>query len=120
MCFSVSFLNAQSSSDNSFIRNYQLSSEQYISGTDGKVYMNVHIWGAGGTSGTIRVYEGIDFASLMSAAGGPSQFANLKKIRLYREKPDQNGQLVYFIDLTDFLDSGDSQTFPKLNRMTLS
>ena len=74
------FLNAQSSSDNSFIRNYQLSSEQYISGIDGKVYMNVHIWGAGGTSGTIRVYEGIDFASLMSAAGVHSQFANLKKL----------------------------------------
>ena len=67
--FSAFFLNAQSSSDESFIRNYQLSSEQYISGIDGKVYMNVHIWGAGGTSGTIRVHEGIDFASLMSAAG---------------------------------------------------
>ena len=112
--FSAFFLNAQSSPDESFIRNYQLSSEQYISGIDGKVYMNVHIWGAGGTSGTIRVHEGIDFASLMSAAGGPSQFANLKKIRLYREKPDQNGQLVYFIDLTDFLDSGDRSNFPKI------
>ena len=52
--------------------------------------------------GNLQVYEGIDFASLMSAVGGPSEYANLKKIRLYRETPDENGQLVYFIDLTPF------------------
>ena len=76
--------------------------------------MNVNFWGAGGSSGTIQVYEGIDFASLMSAFGGPSEFANLKKIRLYREKPDQNGQLVYFIDLIKFLETGDRSSFPKI------
>ena len=62
------------------IKDYQLSSEQYISGPDGKVYMNVSFWGAGGNSGTIQVYEGIDFASLMSAVGGPTEYANLKKL----------------------------------------
>ena len=106
-------LNAQTSL-NPTIKDYQLSSEQYISGSDGKVYMNVSFWGAGGNSGTIQVQEGIDFASLMSAVGGPSQYANLKKIRLYREKPDQNGQLIYYIDLTEFLDTGDRSNFPKI------
>ena len=96
------------------IKDYQLSSEQYISGSDGKVYMNVSFWGAGAGSGTIQVYEGIDFASLMSAVGGPTEYANLKKIRLYREKPDQNGQLIYYIDLTKFLDTGDRSNFPKI------
>ena len=50
----------------------------------------------------------------MSAVGGPSQYANLRKIRLYREKPDPNGQLIYFIDLTQFLDTGDRSNFPKI------
>ena len=76
--------------------------------------MNVSFWGAAGNSGTIQVYEGIDFASLMSAVGGPTEYANLKKIRLYREKPDQNGQLVYLIDLTKFLNTGDRSNFPKI------
>ena len=76
--------------------------------------MNVSFWGAGIGSGTIQVYEGIDFASLMSAVGGPSEYANLKKIRLYREKPDQNGQLIYYIDLTKFLNTGDRSNFPKI------
>ena len=91
-----------------------MSSEKYISGPDGKVYMNVNFWGIGGNAGTIKVQEGIDFASLMSAVGGPSQFANFKKIRLYREIPDDNGQLVYFVDLTSFLKSGDRSSFPKV------
>ena len=46
--------------------------------------------------------------------GGPSEYANLKKIRLYRETPDENGQLVYFIDLTPFLEKGDRSNFPKI------
>ena len=46
--------------------------------------MKVNFWGASNNVGIFRVHEGIDFAS---RAGGPSQFANLKKIRLYREKP---------------------------------
>ena len=112
--FFIFSLNAKSLNDKTLIKDYQLSSEQYISGDDGKVYMNVNFWGTAGNAGTFQVYEGIDFASLMSAVGGPSEYANLKKIRLYRETPDENGQLVYFIDLTPFLEKGDRSNFPKI------
>ena len=108
-------LNAQSfAEDSPPIKEYQISSEKYISGTDGKVYMNVNFWGTGGNSGIVQVQEGIDFASLMSSIGGPAQFSNLKEIRLYRESPDENGQMVYIIDLTPFLKSGDRSNFPKI------
>ena len=113
--FFICVLNAQSSSENSpTIKEYQISSEKYISGTDGKVYMNINFWGTGENSGIVQVQEGIDFASLMSLVGGPTQFSNLKKIRLYRETPDDNGQMVYFVDLTSFLKSGDRSNFPKI------
>ena len=112
--FMICFLKAQSSSEKPFsIKKYQMSSEKYISGVDGKVYMNVNFWGMGG-SGTIQVQEGTDFASLMSLVGVSTQFANFKKIRLYREIPDENGQLVYLVDLTSFLKSGDRSNFPKI------
>ena len=42
--------------------------------------MNINFWNAGGNVGTFKVYEGIDFASLMSAVGGVGEYANLKKI----------------------------------------
>ena len=113
--FFICVLNAQSLSENSpTIKEYQISSEKYISGTDGKVYMNINFWGTGENSGIVQVQEGIDFASLMSSVGGPAQFSNLKKIRLYRETPDENGQMVYIIDLTSFLKSGDRSNFPKI------
>ena len=76
--------------------------------------MNINFWGTGGNSGIVQVQEGIDFASLMSSIGGPAQFSNLKKIRLYRETPDENGQMVYIIDLTSFLRNGDRSNFPKI------
>ncbi len=114
LIFLICFIEAQSfKEENSKIKEYQMSSERYISGADGKVYMNVNFWGIRG-SNTIQVQEGIDFASLMSVIGGSIQNSNLKKIRLYREKPDENGQLVYFVDLTSFLKSGDRSNFPKI------
>ena len=113
--FFICILNAQLFAENSLpIKEYQMSSEKYISGSDGKVYMNINFWSTGENSGIIQVQEGIDFASLMSSIGGPSQFSNLKKIRLYRETPDENGQMVYIIDLTSFLKSGDRSNFPKI------
>ena len=115
LVFLICFLKAQSFDETDLvIKEYQMSSEKYISGPDGKVYMNINFWGTGGNSGIIQVQEGIDFASLMSLVGGPTQFSNLKKIRLYRETPDDNGQMVYFVDLTSFLKSGDRSNFPKI------
>ena len=108
-------VNAQSKNNELVeFKDYQLSSEKYISGEGGKLYMKVNFWGASNNVGIYRVHEGIDFASLISVVGGPTQFANLKKIRLYREKPDDNGQLVYFVDLTTFLKTGDRSNFPKI------
>ena len=44
--FFICFLKAQSLLRNSSsIKEYQMSSEKYISGPDGKVYMNVNFWG---------------------------------------------------------------------------
>ena len=115
LMFLFCFLAAQSYDEKtSLIKDYQLSSEQYTSDSEGKVYMNVNFWNSGGNAKTFKVYEGIDFASLMSAVGGAGEYANLKKIRLIREKPDENGQMIHFIDLTPFLKHGDRSNFPKI------
>ena len=109
------FLHSQGSGNKrSFIKDYQLSSEQYITNDDGKVFMKINYWGASGQSGILKVEEGIDFASLISMVGLQSEFVNLKKIRLYRETPDDNGQLVYFINLNPFLKTGDRSNFPQI------
>ena len=95
--------------------NYQLSSERYFSNTDGQIMMKVNVWGHVERPGGHLVYDGIDFASLISIVGGPKPGANLKKIRLYREMPDQNGKIVYNIDFDEFIKSGDRANFIKIN-----
>ena len=60
------------------------------------------------------IYEGIDLATLISLVGGPQQGANLKKTRIYREIPDENGQLVYYVNLEDFFKNGDRKNFIKI------
>ena len=37
-----------------------------------------------------------------------------KKVTLYREKPDNNGNLVYHIDFDKFLKTGDRSNFIKI------
>ena len=109
------FLQSQTNKkEDSLVKDYQYSREQYIMNPDGKVYMKINFWGPTGESGTLQVQEGIDFASLISEVGAPSEFVNIKKIRLYREKPDDNGQLVYYIDLNPFLKTGDRSNFPQI------
>ena len=93
---------------------YQISSERYLTNDKGNIMMNVNIWGAVGSAGSHIVYDGIDFASLLSIVGGPSPGANLKEVRLYREIPDADGSLVYHIDLSEFINTGNRAKFIKI------
>ena len=90
---------------------YPRSGERYITDTDGIIKMWVNIWGQVTAPGSYLVYDGIDLASLISISGGPSNDANLKKIRLFRELPDVNGKLTQVINLEKFLKSGDKSDF---------
>tara|TARA_Y100001968_G_C19449300_1_gene767424 strand:+ start:4264 stop:4770 length:507 start_codon:yes stop_codon:yes gene_type:complete len=113
ICFT--FLKSQSE-DNKLqpFEDFQMSNERYVPTGDGKFYIKVNIWGSVGKAGVIQVYDGIDLASLLSLVGGPDEKANLKKVKLYREKPDENGQLVYMINLDHFVKTGDRSKFIKI------
>ena len=93
---------------------YQISSQRYITDAGGNIMMNVNIWGAVGSPGSHTVYDGIDFTSLLSIVGGPRGGANLKKVRIYREIPDEDGELVYYTDLTEFIKTGNRSKFIKI------
>ena len=91
--------------------NYPRSGERYITDDDGIIKMWVNVWGQVNEPGSYLVYDGIDLATLLSITGGPRSGANLKKIRLYRELPDADGQLSISIDMEKFLKSGDRGDF---------
>ena len=84
---------------------------RYVSGVDGIIRMYVNVWGHVGNPGRILVDEGIDLATLFSLTGGPQKGANLKKIRVYHEYPNKQGNIVHIIDFTDFIKTGDRSNF---------
>ena len=116
--FFICALNAQNETADNKIKkfaHYQLSSEKYFTNSEGTIVMKVNIWGNVNNPGSHLVYEGIDFASLLSLVGGPISGANLKKVRLYREIQDSEGILVHKVDLSDFIRTGDRSNFVKIN-----
>ena len=84
---------------------------RYVSGNDGVIRMYVNIWGHVGRPGRILVDEGIDLATLLSLTGGPNKGVNLRKVRVYHEYPNKDGEIVHILDLTDFIETGDRSNF---------
>ena len=93
---------------------FQISSERYLTDKKGNIMMYVNIWGHVGKPGHHLVYEGIDLATLMSVVGGPKSGANMKKVRVYREIPEDDGTLVYHLDFEKFVSSGDRSEFIRI------
>ena len=60
----------------------QLTGEDYITGEDGVVRMNINVWGHVKYPGTYLVYDGIDLLTCLSMAGGPLKGAKLSKISI--------------------------------------
>ena len=93
---------------------FQISSERYLTDNKGNIMMNVNVWGHVGSAGHHLVYDGIDLATLMSVVGGPNTGANMKKVRVYREIPEEDGTLVYHLDFEKFVSSGDRTEFIRI------
>jgi hypothetical protein len=93
---------------------FQISSERYLTDVKGNIMMYVNVWGHVGSPGHHLVYEGIDLATLMSVVGGPNTGANMKKVRVYREVPEEDGTLIYHLDFEKFVSSGDRSEFIRI------
>ena len=93
---------------------YQISSERYITDSDGNIRMNVNVWGHIGQPGNHLVFEGIDIVTLLSMVGGPMNGARLDRIKIIREVPEENGQLIFTLNFNEFINAGDRSNFIKI------
>ena len=111
----IGFIAAQEEQqENPTFSDFQISSERYMTDVKGNIMMYVNVWGHVGSPGHILVYEGIDMATLISIVGGPSSGANMKKVKLYRELPDDDGQIIYNLNFNNFIKNGDRSDFIKI------
>ena len=90
---------------------YPRSGEKYITDQFGVIRMYVNIWGHVNQPGSHLVYDGIDLVSFLSMTGGPKSGANMKKVKIYRAEPDENGKLIYEVDMDKFLKNGKRGNF---------
>ena len=93
---------------------YNVSSERFFTNDKGTILMNVNVWGHITNPGRHMVFDGIDLATLLSVVGGPKSGAKLNKVKIFREVPDENGQMAYTINLENFIKTGDRSEFVKI------
>ena len=112
--FFVKFIFGQNNTEQDLIapsESINLLNKRYFSDINGNIQMRINIWGSINNPGSHIVYDGIDFSYLLSIVGGPKSGADLSKIKVYREFPDDNGSTVYNVDLSKFLTKGDRSNF---------
>ena len=109
-------LTAQYQSNENIVtkQQYNVSSERFFTDQNGTILMNVNVWGHVNSPGRHTVFDGIDIATLLSVVGGPKSGAKLNKVKIFREVPDENGRLVYTINIAKFLKTGDRSEFIKI------
>ena len=93
---------------------YNVSSERFFTDESGTILMNINVWGHVNNPGRHMVFDGIDIATLLSVVGGPKSGAELNKVKIFREVPDENGQIIYTINIAKFLKTGDRSEFIKI------
>ena len=109
----LSLLNGQDlNNDSNENNNFQSSNSLYISDQSGNFSMNINIWV--NNIGRMLVPEGIDFITLLSMMGGPTEIYNYKKVTIIREYPNEQNSKIINIDLTHFLKSGDRDYLAKI------
>ena len=108
-----SLLNGQDlNNDSNENNNFQSSNSLYISDQSGNFSMNINVWG--NNIGRMLVPEGIDFITLLSMMGGPTEIYNYKKIIIIREYPNEQNSKKINVDLTHFLKTGDRDYLAKI------
>ena len=109
-----SLLNGQGlNNDSNGKSNFLSSNSLYVSDQSGNFSMNINIW-SGEKIGRILVPEGIDFITLLSMMGGPTEIYNYKKIIIIREYPNEQNSKKINVDLTHFLKTGDRDYLAKI------
>ncbi len=77
---------------------------------DEELLVPVSVWGEVENPGNYDVPDGTDAVGLISYAGGPTEFANLKRVKLVRNGAGS----AYPLNVTRYLDTGDRDAFPLL------
>lgn len=86
---------------------------RYFLGSDDELLIPVNVWGFVQRPGQYMVPNNTDLISLISFAGGPSEGAKMRKIKIVRNDP-RTGNRIYSVNIKKFLNTADSKLIPAL------
>jgi hypothetical protein len=90
---------------------YPIAQDSYFTDDSGNILMYVKILGEVNRQGPMVVRESADFAEIIANAQGVKQNADLRKVIVARQKPDEKGQQAYIVDIKKFFKEGDRSMF---------
>ncbi len=79
---------------------------------EGQFLMRVNVWGEVTKPGIYEVPDQTDLVSLISTAGGPTESAQLAKVKLVRNYSQE--KQVFKINLKKYMQDGNSDKIPKI------
>lgn len=86
--------------------------KDYITGDELKIKIKVYIWGQVRDPGEYLVEDGTDLIGLISVAGGPTDYAKLKNVKIIRNKDDKKE--IITVDVKQYMESYDKTEIPVL------
>lgn len=90
---------------------YPIAQDSYFTDDSGNILMYVKVLGEVNRQGPMIVRESADFAEIIANAQGVKQNADLRKVIVARQKPDEKGQQAYLVDIKKFFKQGDRSMF---------
>lgn len=93
---------------------YGMPQDTYFTDNMGNILMYVNVLGEVYKPGQHIVRQDSDIPTVLSLVGGPKEDANLKKAKLLRYKPDDDGTRTYQINLKDYFEKGERSEFVEL------
>jgi hypothetical protein len=93
---------------------YGMPLDTYFPDDMGNILMYVNVLGEVYKPGQHIVRQDSDIATVLSLVGGAKEDANLKKAKIMRYRPDEDGRQSYSLNLKDYLEKGDRSTFIEL------
>ena len=76
--------------------------------------MSVQVWGEVRQPGVYEVPIGIDLITLLSSAGGPTNSAKLKKVKIISQNSEEGENIVKTVDVKEYLSTGDIDLIPEM------
>lgn len=107
--------NPGNTSDASTISEIPNTASHYVlPGSEETLLMKVDLWGEVGRPGVYTIPINTSIISLISSAGGPTDYAKLREVKIVRAYPENGEPEIITVSIEQFMNTADATELPSL------